>query len=139
MKKLSILFFVCTLVCFQMTAQSSKTYDLDKFNAIAITNSADVVFSTGPQAVSVTGSADLVEKLDIYVEKGTLKITSKKGKKGNWYGKKNIKVTVSAPSLRALAISGSSDFFSESSLDEDSLWRVQQLCYLPQPALQTRI
>lgn len=119
MKKLSILLFALTLVCFQMTAQSSKTYDLDEFNAIAITNFADVVFSTGPQAVSVTGSADLVETLEIYVEKGTLNITSKKGKNGNWYGKNSIKVTVSAPSLRALAISGSGDFFSGSSLDEE--------------------
>ncbi len=102
-----------------MIAQNSKTYNLDKFNAISITNSADVVFSTGPQAVSVTGAADLVETLNIYVEKGTLKITSKKGKKGNWYGKDNIKVTVSAPSLRALAVSGSGDFFSDSNLDEE--------------------
>lgn len=102
-----------------MTAQSSKTLNLDKFDAISIQNSADVEFSTGPQSVSITGTPELVEKLEIYVERGTLKITSKKGKKGNWYGKGTVKVSVSAPTLRALAVSGSGDFVSNSNLDID--------------------
>ena len=117
MKKLSIVFFALTMVCFQMTAQSSKTYNLDSFDAISISNSADVIFSEGPNAVSVSGSQDLIDKLDVSVQNGTLKIASKKGKSGNWYGKDGLKFRVSAPDLRALAISGSGDFYSESNVD----------------------
>lgn len=117
MKKLSILFFVLILVSFQMTAQSSKTYNLDSFKAISISNSADVIYSQGTQSVSVSGPQELIDKLDINVKNGTLNIASKKGKSGNWYGKEGVKVKVSAPNIKALAISGSGDFFSESNID----------------------
>lgn len=100
-----------------MTAQGSKTYNLNGFDAISISNSADVVYSQGPHAVSVYGSKELIDKLDVSVENSTLKIKSKKGKSGNWYGKEGLKFKVSSPNLTGLAISGSGDFFSESIID----------------------
>ena len=119
MKKLSILVIALTVVNF-LSAQSSKTFDLDSFDAISISNSADVEFTQGPQSVSVSGPQELIDKLEVTVEKGSLNIQNKKGKSGNWSGNKNLVFKVSAPNLKALAISGSGDFVFASGLKADA-------------------
>lgn len=93
-----------------MTAQSSKTYNVEDFSAISISNSADIIYSQGSKSVSVSGPQDLIDKLEVSVRKGSLSISNKKGKSGNWSGKEGLTFKISSPDLSSLVISGSCDF-----------------------------
>jgi len=115
MKNLIIAFFAILFVNVTI-AQSSKTFNLDSFTAISITNSSNVVFRQGPQSVSVSGSQELIDKLDVSIERNSLKIKNKKGKSGNWYGKKGLTFQISTPNLKGLVISGSGDFVFDNNL-----------------------
>jgi len=121
MKKLSIALFALVFLAFQVTAQSSKTYNLEDFSGISVSNSADVIFTQGPKAVSVSGPQDLIDKLEVEVKKGSLSIGNQKGKSSNWSGREGLTFKISSPNLSVLLISGSCDFTLASDLKTDNL------------------
>lgn len=107
MKKLSIFLFAIALS--SLTFAQSKNYDLAAFTAISLSNSVDVELSQGSsQSVSASGSQSAIDKLNIRVEKGSLKIGSKKGTKWS-KGDGNVTIKITAPEVNAIVISGSGD------------------------------
>ena len=119
MKNLTFFFAVCLLSFTTTFAQSSKTYDLDDFNAIAISNAADVVFTQGPQSVVVSGPQVLIDRLELEVKNKSLNISSKQGNWDDWNKDGGLTFQISAVNLKALAISGSSDFAFEGPFKAD--------------------
>ena len=118
MKKLSIVFFALIFIS-SLQAQSSKTFNVDDFSGISISNSADVIFSIGTKSVSVSGPQELIDRLDVNVHKNSLNIENKKGKSGNWSGRGGLTFKISAPSLTGIVISGSGDLTIEDDFEAD--------------------
>lgn len=89
-----------------------RTYQLSGFDAVGSAGAQDVIVTVGGQhAVRAEGDSRVLDRLDIRVEDGTLKIGAKKG---NWsellkrdHGKTRIFVTM--PAIRSAAVAGSGD------------------------------
>lgn len=99
---------LATLAVAGPAAAADRRFDASGFDRVALGGSDDVVIRQGNGfSVVATGEADDLEKLEILVEKGTLKIGRKKG---NWgWGGKDVTVAVTMPALRGVAVSGSGD------------------------------
>jgi len=89
-----------------------RSYDVGSFDAVALGGAQDVVVRTGaPVAVYAEGSADDLDRLDIKVENGELRIGNKRNM--GWIfspgrsGRVTVHVTV--PSLARAAIGGAGD------------------------------
>lgn len=86
---------------------ADRSFDVGSFDRIAAAGSADVTVTTG-KAISVraTGDEAALDRLDIRVEDGALKIGTKKRPGMGWTrGKSRVFVTV--PMLRGADVSGS--------------------------------
>lgn len=78
------------------------------FDRIALGGSPDVTVTTGRTAsVVATGDQRALDRLDIRVDRGTLKIGPKRGNNWNWrdYGK--VRVAVGVPMVRGVELGGS--------------------------------
>ena len=87
----------------------SRSFDVRGFDSVALAGAQNVVVTVGPaHSVRAEGDAEVIERLDIRVKDGTLKIGMKKG---NWSFRNREPVTiyVSAPALTGAAIGGSGD------------------------------
>lgn len=88
----------------------SKTFAASAFDRVSLEDSDNVVVRVGPAAsVTAQGDSAIVDRLDVRVEDGELKI-ARKGK-GNWFSsggrKGNATVTVTVPQLAGASVEGS--------------------------------
>lgn len=92
---------------------SQRSFNVGTFEGVALGGSHDVVVSVGgPASVRAEGDAEIIDKLDIRVEDGTLKIGTKKGvnwSSGFMRNRAPVTVYVTAPRLAAAAVAGSGD------------------------------
>lgn len=91
-------------------AAAERRFPVGDFSGIALAGSPNVTVVTGPAAsVRASGSDAALDRLEIGVDGGTLKIGTKRGLDWSWrdYGRVTIAVTV--PMLRAVDVGGSGD------------------------------
>jgi hypothetical protein len=91
-------------------AQTSRTFEVGAFQNVALEGSHDVVVTVGgAPSVRAEGDAAQIERLDIRVEDGTLKIANRRN--SGWFSSNRGRVTVhvSAPALNGASIGGSGD------------------------------
>lgn len=92
---------------------SQRSFDVGAFEGVALGGSHDVVVSVGgPVSVRAQGDAEIIDKLDIRVDGGTLKIGTKKGvnwSSGFMRNRAPVTVYVTAPRLAAATVAGSGD------------------------------
>jgi hypothetical protein len=91
-------------------AQGQRNFEVGAFSRVSLEGSHDVVVTVGgAPSVRAEGDAEAIERLDIRVENGTLKVGTERG---NWSFRRNrgrVTVYVSAPALEGAAIGGSGD------------------------------
>ena len=90
-------------------AQGQRTFQVGAFESVSLEGSHDVVVTVGgAPSVRAEGDAEAIERLEISVENGNLRIRSRGG---GWFSREHGRVTVhvSAPSLKAASIGGSGD------------------------------
>ncbi|HEX9947660.1 MAG TPA: head GIN domain-containing protein [Allosphingosinicella sp.] len=92
--------------------RASRDFQVGSFDKISLAGSPNVVVAVGgAPSVRAEGDSALIEKLDIRVENGTLRIGYKKG---NWsFGwsrdRGPVTIRVSAPTLTGAEVAGSGD------------------------------
>ena len=90
--------------------QAQRSFQVGAFERVSLEGSHDVVVTVGgAPSVRAEGDAAAIERLDIRVENGALKIATQRG---NWSFRRNrgrVTVYVTAPSLNGAAIGGSGD------------------------------
>src|SRR5215213_2437977 len=89
-----------------------RDYALSGFERIELAGSPDVIVTVGPAAsVSAEGDQKTLDRLDIRVENGELKIGSKK--RNGWFhsdsNRRHVTIRVTLPKLAAASIAGSGD------------------------------
>lgn len=89
-------------------AQANRDFQVAAFDRINLTGAANVVVTVGGQpTVRAEGDAALVERLEINVVGGELRIGMREG---NWSGShRGVTVRVTVPSLQAAALAGAGD------------------------------
>lgn len=84
----------------------SETRTVQPFDRIGSSGSADVIVTVGsPQSVTVKADDNVVPLIETIVENGRLKIESK----GSYDSDSGVTVTITVPSLKGAALSGSGD------------------------------
>lgn len=90
-----------------------QNYNVGEFEGVSLAGSHDVIVTVGgPVTVRAEGDSKVVERLDIRVENGTLKVGTKSDR--SWtigFNKDRAPVTiyVTVPSLKAASVAGSGD------------------------------
>ena len=90
-------------------ATGQRSFQVGAFHAVALEGSHDVIVQVGgAPGVRAEGDSEALERLDIRVESGTLRIGSRRR---GWLGLHHggVTVHVTAPALDAASISGSGD------------------------------
>ena len=94
----------------QGSNQTQRNFQVGAFERVSLEGSHDVVVTVGgAPSVRAEGDAAAIERLDIRVENGQLKIATQRG---NWSWRRQrgrVTVFVTAPSLNGAAIGGSGD------------------------------
>ncbi|HEX6374627.1 MAG TPA: head GIN domain-containing protein [Allosphingosinicella sp.] len=88
----------------------SRDFQVGAFDKVALAGSPNVIVKVGgAPSVRAEGDAEMIEKLEVAVVNGTLRIGHKKGKWSFGWGKNRGPVTihVSAPSLTGAEVAGS--------------------------------
>lgn len=108
----TVALLLATVAVASPAAAAERRFDVSGFDKVTLGGSDDVVIRQGNAfAVVATGEADDLERLEILVEKGTLKIGRKKG---NWgWNSKDVTVAVTMPALHGVAVSGSGDLTAD--------------------------
>lgn len=121
---LAVLVFLFVAGIQAQTVTPSKKYvtkelnNVSNFSSIEVLGSPDVEYrqSSGSQAkVSIYGSDNLVDLLDVSTVNGVLKVNIKKGVK-ILSGERRLKVIASSPSLNQVEIKGSADVYLKGTL-----------------------
>lgn len=91
-------------------AQGQRNFQVGAFDRIALAGSPDVVVAVGgPVSVRAEGDAAAIERLEINVVDGALRIGMRRGS-GGWFGShRGVTVHVTVPALQAASIEGSGD------------------------------
>jgi hypothetical protein len=88
---------------------AERRFDAAGFDKVAVAGSDNVVIRQGTGfSVVATGAQDDLDKLEVRVEKGELKIGRKRGNWG-WNNSKPVAIAVTLPALHGLALAGSAD------------------------------
>jgi Putative auto-transporter adhesin, head GIN domain len=90
----------------------SRDFQVGAFDKVALSGPPNVVVTVGgAPSVRAEGDTELLEKLEIEVVEGTLRIGYKKGRWSFGWGKDRVPVTirVSAPSLTGAKVAGSGE------------------------------
>ncbi len=89
---------------------ASRSFQVTAFDRISLTGSPDVVVAVGGQAsVRAEGDAADLDRLEIAVVDGELRVSMRPGS-SSWFGaRRGITVHVTVPSLQGAAITGSGD------------------------------
>ncbi|MCP4123638.1 MAG: DUF2807 domain-containing protein [Bacteroidetes bacterium] len=123
MKQLFLLATLCVMA-YSSFAQISKEYETDVFSSIDISDGFRVHLTPADQHnVTVESPSDLVDKIMIEVQHGTLMISHKNDK---WYKGWNsdaskIDVHISCPELTEVNVSGSSKLTMSKTIELDDL------------------
>lgn len=91
-------------------SQTQRSFEVGSFDKVSLHGSHDVIVSVGGQpSVRAEGDAEQIERLDIRVEGGELRIGSRRD--SSWFGRNRGRVTVyvTVPSLSGAEIAGSGD------------------------------
>ena len=90
-----------------------RDYQLAGFDAVGLAGSPDVIVMVGgPHSVRAEGDSEVLERLEIKVEDGTLKIGNKnrKGWSMNWgHDRPKTRIFVTMPAIRSASVAGSGD------------------------------
>ena len=91
-------------------ASGQRSFQVGDFHAVALEGSQDVVVAVGgAPSVRAEGDSETLERLDVRVEDGTLKIGTRNG---GWFGFHHggpVTVYVTAPAINAASVAGSGD------------------------------
>lgn len=90
-------------------AQGQRDFTVGTFDSVSLEGANDVVVAVGAApSVRAEGDAEAIERLDIRVEHGVLKIGNRRD---SWFGRHHGRATVhvTAPALKAASIGGSGD------------------------------
>jgi predicted 3-demethylubiquinone-9 3-methyltransferase (glyoxalase superfamily) len=92
-------------------AVTQRSFDLAGFDAVGLSGSPDLVISVGgTHSVRAEGDAEMLDRLDLRVEDGTLKVGYKKGDWSvNWRSRATTRIYVTLPVLRGAKLAGSGD------------------------------
>jgi hypothetical protein len=93
-------------------ARESRGFPVGAFEKIDLAGSPDVIVHVGgAPSVRAEGSKEALDRLDIRVENGTLRIgrRNESGWSFGWHHDRRVRITVTAPSLIGAAIAGSGD------------------------------
>jgi hypothetical protein len=95
--------------CGGAQAQGQRSFEVGAFDRIDLAGSPDVVVAVGGRlSVRAEGDAEAVERLEIAVVDGELRIGMRPG--GGWFGgHRGVIVHVTMPALRGASIQGSGD------------------------------
>lgn len=95
--------------CAGASAQTQRSFQVGAFDRISLAGSPDVVVAVGGQpSVRAEGDADTIERLEIAVVDGELRIGMRPGS-GFWGHGRGVTIHVTVPALRAASIQGSGD------------------------------
>jgi hypothetical protein len=91
--------------------QTRRNYAAAGFDRVTLAGPHNVIVTVGgAHSVRVEGDSKLIERLEVKVEDGELKIGTKDRKNYNWSsGRKALTIYVTAPSLSGAAVAGSGD------------------------------
>ena len=95
----------------QSEAQGRRAFQVGAFEKVSLEGPHDVVVTVGGQpSVRAEGDAEAIERLDIRVENGALKIGTRRESRG-WFRRHRggVTVYVTAPALSGASIGGSGD------------------------------
>lgn len=103
-----------------------KSYTVDKFSDISVQCACDIYYVQGTKtSLTLKGTAERLEKIEVKSVNGTLTIKQKSGK--NWKGSNfnfrnnSIVAYVTSPNISEVSISGSGDFTSEKPMSSNNL------------------
>ena len=89
---------------------AERGFQVGDFHGLSLAGSPDVTVTTGhAPSVHATGSDVALDRLDIGVEGGTLKIGTKRGLDWSWKDHGRVTIVITVPMLREVAIAGSGD------------------------------
>ncbi|QXQ07026.1 DUF2807 domain-containing protein [Sphingosinicellaceae bacterium] len=89
---------------------AEQSFPVGNFDRIALGGSPEVTVTTGAAAsVRATGEQQALDRLDIRVEAGVLRIGNKRGSGWNWSGgnRSQVRIAVTVPMVRGVEIGGS--------------------------------
>lgn len=94
----------------QQGEQGRRDFQVGQFRSVSLEGATDVVVAVGgAPSVRAEGDSRALERLDIRVENGALKIGTRREGMFNWGRHGRITVYVTAPSLEGAMIGGSGD------------------------------
>ncbi len=89
---------------------AERNFPVGDFHGLALAGSPDVTVTTGKAAsVRASGSDAALDRLEVVVENGTLKIGTKRGLDWSWRDHGRVTIAVTVPMLRAVDVAGSGD------------------------------
>jgi len=85
-----------------------RNFPVSDFHGLALAGSPDVTLTTGRAAsVHAVGAAAALDRLEIRVENGTLKIGNKRGLDWSWRDQGPVRIAVTVPMIRSIDVTGS--------------------------------
>lgn len=91
-------------------ARTQRDFPVPAFDRVTLAGSHDVVVSVGgASAVRAEGDAEALDRLEVRVEDGHLRIGSRGRGGWTWSGHRRVTVYVTAPALAGAAVTGSGD------------------------------
>lgn len=108
MNRAKILFAVLLAGAGTAASAAEQSFPVGGFDRIALGGSPNVTVTTG-SGVSVRASGDqrAIDRLDIRVEGGVLRIGNKRGGNWNWSNYGPVRIAVTVPMIRGVEIGGS--------------------------------
>lgn len=100
----------------------TRSYNIGDFNKIDASTLASIHYvqsADSSTSLEIYGSDNIVPLIKVYVENGTLYLTTKKNKKINNSGK--LKIQIKTPDLHAIYFKGVGDIYVDSGLRTQSL------------------
>jgi hypothetical protein len=89
---------------------TQRSYDLTGFKGVSLAGSQDVIVRVGPAfSVRAEGEAEMLDRLDIQVERGSLRVGMKRGNWTDFGSRSKTVIHVTLPALEAAAVAGSGD------------------------------
>ena len=99
---------VAALLTAGPVAAAERGFAVGDFHSLELAGSPDVTVTTGHgPSVRAVGSEAALDRLEIGVEGGTLKIGTKRGLDWSWKDHGPVRIAVTVPMLREVAIAGS--------------------------------
>lgn len=101
---------IAALLALPAIAETASYDDLPSFTGLSVANGLDAEFVTGEaQSVVAEGPSKELEKLDIYVDDGILKLRRERSGWGWGGSRERVVIKVSAPTLDRLYVSSGAD------------------------------